>query len=464
VEKLISTNPSTFEVIGDVLISTEAEIEEKTKLARAVQADWSSASLSERIECLSSLLAIFDERREALANLTSREMGMPYKQAVSDLDFGIEYFKWFLDHAPEFLKPEVTFEDDREIHTVFYSPVGVVAVIVPWNFPFSNFVSQVSQNLIVGNTVVFKHSEETPLFGKVLEEAVAHSGVPEGVFEEIYGNGRVGRQLVSQDIDMICFTGSSGVGRELYAAGAKKFIPVRMELGGSAPGIVFEDAIIDRVLDSIYFNRFGNCGQVCDGLKRLIVHASRFEEVIVKLKETVESKTVGIAEEPYTDIGPLVARRQLDVLKDQMRDATGKGAEIITGGKIPEGLHGAYYEPTLVTRVSTDMRIWQEEVFGPVLPIMPFETYDEAILLANNTRYGLGSYIYTEDQRSFQKASTEIRSGMVAHNNVTYMKPCNPFGGNKESGLGREHGKYGFHDVCQIKVISEEKKSLEKEY
>ena len=230
-----------------------------------------------------------------------------------------------------------------------------------------------------------------------------------------------------------------------------------MELGGSAPGIVFEDADVDKVIESIYFNKFLNCGQVCDGLKRLVVHESKFDEVVNKLKKIVENKKVGIAENQDTEIGPLVAKRQLELLQEQVKDAISKGAEIITNGKIPASLKGAFYEPTLIIKVNRDMRVWKEEVFGPVLPIMSFKTYDEAIELANNTRYGLGSYIFTEDKKKFEKASAEIKTGMVGHNNVIYVKPCNPFGGNKDSGLGREHGKYGFHELCQIKIVAMEK-------
>ncbi len=455
--KIISINPSSYEILGEVEVSTESEIKEKIKLAHVAQKDWAGIGLSKRIEILKSLLALFTLQKEKLAILESREMGMPYYQAVDDLESGIKYFTWYLENAEKYLKPEVTFEDRNEIHTVVYEPKGVVAVIVPWNFPFSNFIWQVGQNLIVGNTIVFKHSEETPLFGKEIEKIFADSKVPSGVFNEVYGDGRVGDILVHQDIDMICFTGSSNVGKKLYKVGGEKFVPVLMELGGSAPGIVFEDIDVDKVIESIYFNKFLNCGQVCDGLKRLIVHESKFEEVINKLKKIVENKKIGIAENQDTEIGPLVAKRQLELLQRQVEDATVKGAEIIVGGKTPEDLKGAFYEPTLIIKVNRDMKVWKEEVFGPVLPIVSFKTYEEAIKLANDTRYGLGGYIFTEDKRKFKKASSEIKTGMVSHNNISYIKPCNPFGGSKDSGLGREHGKYGFYELCQIKIVAMEK-------
>lgn len=456
--KLVSTNPSkNYEVIGEVEISSEKEIQDKVKQARSAQKNWESIGLPERVRLLKHLVSLFSERKEALSLLISQEMGMPISQSIDDIGSGIEYFEWYLNNAEKCLKPETTHEDGNEIHRVFYEPVGVVAVIVPWNFPFSNFVWQVGQNLIVGNTVIFKHSEETPLFGKEIEKTFKDSDIPKGVFSEIYGDGKVGDILVHQEIDMICFTGSSRVGKQLYKIGAEKFIHVLMELGGSAPGIVFEDADIDKVIENIYIAKFLNCGQVCDGLKRLIVHESRFEEIVEKLKNIIQSKKVGISEDKETEIGPLVAKRQLKLLQEQIEDAVSKGAKIVTGGKSPGNLKGAFYEPTLIIDVNRNMRIWQEEVFGPVLPVIPFKTYEEAIELANDTRYGLGGYIFTEDKELFLKTTSEIKTGMIGLNNVSYVMPCNPFGGCKDSGIGREHGKYGFHDVSRVKIVSMEK-------
>ncbi len=453
--KLTSTNPSeNYKIIGEVNVSSEKEIKEKVKLARDTQKVWQSYGVTKRVALLRTVIEVFMKRKKELATLISREMGMPISESTKDVEYGIQYFEWYLDNAEECLKPETTYEDKRELHRVFYEPVGVVAVIVPWNFPFSNFVWQVGQNLIAGNTVVFKHSEETSLFGKEIEKAFEISKFPIGVFNEVYGDGKVGEILVNQDIDMICFTGSSNTGKHLHEIAAKKFIPTLMELGGSAPGIVFEDANIDEVIDSIYTNKFLNCGQVCDGLKRLIVHESKFEEVVKKLKSLIGIKKIGIAENKDTQVGPLVAERQLRILKEQVEDAVSKGAKIEIGGKSPKNLKGAFYELTLITNVKQNMRIWQEEVFGPVLPIVPFKTYEEAIKLANDTKYGLGGYIFTKNRELFLKAAAEIKTGMISLNNTSYLMPCNPFGGCKSSGTGREHGKYGFHEITRMKLIS----------
>lgn len=455
--KLVSINPSTREILGEVEVSTEQEIRTKVEQARKAQAMWYSMGLQERIQILRKIPGSLLRRKNELALLISREMGMPIRQSRSDVGDAMDYFNWYLNHSVEYLSPETTFVDDTMIHRVFYEPMGTAASITPWNFPVSNFVWGAGQNLIVGNTVVYKTSEEVPFCGKLIEEIVAEVGLPEGVFSEVYGGGTVGQLLIDQNIDLISFTGSSKVGWSLYEIAARKHIKIVMELGGSAPGIVFEDADLASILDTLYFNRFVNCGQACDAMKRLIVHESMFEEVVESLKKKLETVQVGNAEDEKTDIGPLVAERQLMLLESQVSDAVQKGAKIITGGKRSEGLKGYFYCPTLLINVSRDSRVWQEEVFGPVLPIVSFENEQEAIGLANNTKYGLGSYVFTKDPEQALRVASQIKTGMVSVNNASYLKPCNPFGGVKESGIGREHGKFGFNELTNIKIFAMEK-------
>jgi succinate-semialdehyde dehydrogenase/glutarate-semialdehyde dehydrogenase len=232
---------------------------------------------------------------------------------------------------------------------------------------------------------------------------------------------------------------------------------VLTEMGGSAPGIVFEDADVPRIINTLASMRFDNTGQYCDGLKRAIVHVSKFDEVLKGLKEYAASTKVGDPLSPDTKIGPLVAKRQLDVLETQVADAIEKGAKVVVGGKQPDGLEGAYYEITVLTNISPDMRVWKEEVFGPVLPVVTFETEEEAIKLANNTEYGLGAYVFTEDTERYRRVAKQIQAGNIAHNTAWYFSPATPFGGYKKSGNGRSQGTVGFHEVSQIKVIAEEK-------
>lgn len=331
-------------------------------------------------------------------------------------------------------------------------PLGVVAAIVPWNFPMGNFVWQCGQNLIAGNAVVFKTSEETPLAGKRIEEII-NSVLPPGVFTEVYGAAQVGQTLIAQNIDAVCFTGSSSAGIAIAKAVAARLLPTNMELGGSAAGIVFEDVDLEAVANTIYQGRFLNNGQVCDGLKRLIVHETKLDEVIERLRNIFAQKRIGDAMDEATDLGPLAAERQLYLVKGQVQDAVDKGARIVCGGKRPVGLEGAYYEPTIITGVTQKMRVWQEEVFGPVLPILSFKTEAEAVSLANDTKYGLGGYIFTADTAKFERTALALETSMISQNSLSYVRPQNFFGGCKMSGHGREHAEFGFAEVTRTKLV-----------
>lgn len=455
--KLVSTNPANYEVVGDVQISSESEIIKKVRNANTAKKAWRELGLEGRTKALIKVIEKLSEKKEELAQLATKEMGMPINQSKADVSDAIHYFNWYLDNASKYLSPEKVYEDKNTIHTVFYEPIGVAVVITPWNFPLSNFVWGAAQNLIVGNTVVYKTSEECPLFGKLLEKTIDSAGLPEGVFSEVYGDGKVGDFLTHQDINLMSFTGSTKVGKHLYQVAGEKFIKAVCELGGSAPGIVFADANLDEVIEIIYGNRFTNCGQMCDALKRLIVHESIFDVVVERLNKKLKTIKVGNPEDETTDIGPLVAKRQLELLEEQVKDAVDRGAKIPTGGKRMKGLQGAYYEPTILINITKDMRVWQEEVFGPVLPIVAFKTDEEAVRMANDTKYGLGAYIYTQDKKKALKIASQIDAGMVSVNTASYIQPCSPFGGYKDSGIGREHGKFGFLDLTQVKVVAVEK-------
>lgn len=455
--KLVSINPSNNEVLGGVEITTEQEIAAKVAAARLAQQPWRDLGIEGRNKILRNFYDLLEVNKQELAELQALEMGMTMGEAVGDIEGSITYLRWYSENAAEHLKPYVTFEDQSEVHTVYREPRGLVASIIPWNYPLANFVWQCGQSLVAGNVLILKHSEEVPLFEKKLEELSIEAKIPEGVLGFVYGDGKVGEVLAHSNIDMLCFTGSTKTGRYLYTVAAEKFIPVVMEMGGSAPGIIFEDADLTAVIDTVYANRFMGCGQMCDGLKRLIVHNSRYDEVVKCLMGKVAAQKIGPAIDPITTTGPLVAERQVKVLEIQVEDARAKGATILVGGKRPTEFKGAYYEPTLITGVTKDMLVWTEEVFGPVLPIITFETEEEAVSLANDTKYGLGAFVFTTDKVKMQRVAAQLQSGMVSQNNLSYIKPCDPFGGYKQSGIGREHGKYGFEDVTQAKVVASEK-------
>jgi succinate-semialdehyde dehydrogenase/glutarate-semialdehyde dehydrogenase len=355
------------------------------------------------------------------------------------------------------LATETVFEDDKERHHLVREPLGVIVCIAPWNFPFLNIPWQAGQALIAGNTILYKPSEEIIVFAELIAKLVAKSELPEGVFTILFGDAKVGEQLVQQPVDAILFTGSTHTGQRINELAAQNSTRVLTEMGGSAPGIVFEDADVPAIIDTVYAMRFDNTGQYCDGLKRLLVHESKLNEVLDELKKINAQKKVGDAQDSTTDIGPLVAKRQLDKLKEQVQDALAKGAQIIFGGKEPGDLTGAYYEPTVLTDITFNMQVWKEEVFGPVLPVVTFKSEAEAIKLANDTIYGLAGFIFTTDRERYFRVARALQTGVIAHNNALYFSPFSPFGGYKSSGIGRTNGVEGFHEVTQTKLISEEK-------
>lgn len=451
-----SINPSTNQLIEAVESSTPQEIVDAVAKARSASASWRALGLAGRIELLNKVADEFEKRGEEMAKLISLEMGRPISESLPGHAGDVEFFRSYMQTAEQHLKPVVTLETENEIHELFYEPFGVVACIAPWNFPFSNWVWLCGQNLVAGNTVVFKHSEETPLCGKLIDEIV-NSILPDGVFTEVYGDGTVGKALVEQAVDLVCFTGSTNTGAKISELTGSKLIPTRLELGGSAPGIVFDDADVPSVIQAIYGNRFTCSGQMCDALKRLIVHESKLEEVTGELTHILAGLKIGDASDPTTTVGPLVAARQVDTLEAQVQDAVDKGVKVVCGAKRPTELNGHFYLPTILRNVTSKMRVMQEEVFGPVLPIISFRTEAEAIRIANDTKYGLGAYIFTNDKERFTRVATAVESGMVSQNNLSYVNTCNPFGGYKSSGNSHEHGELGFKEVTRTKIIAREK-------
>lgn len=454
---MISVNPSiNYQRIGEVACSSPEYVDAQVAKARAAFPAWSALTITERVAILNNVYDALQARRDEIGALVTQEMGMPASvRDRIDIDGGLAYLRGYLDYAESWLAPEITFQNEHETHTLFFEGRGVAGVSVAWNYPFCNFIWGVMQNLIVGNTVVFKHSEECPLVGVLLEEILKTTTLPEGVFNAVHGVGsEVGEYLMNADIDIIHFTGSTKVGKHLYEVAAKNFIPAILELGGSAAAIVCEDADIDLVIESIYANRFVNSGQTCDGLKRLIVHRSKYDEVINGLTAVLATKKMGNAEDPLTDIGPLVAKRQVDALHSQVNDARTRGATIIPCIPQDPALLGAYYPPTIITDITTDMRVWKEEVFGPVLPVICFDTIEEAISLANDTPYGLGGYVYTHDKERALYISRQLKTGNITVNGADYVIAQDPFGGCKNSGMGREHGKHGLRELCIVKLVA----------
>lgn len=453
--KLISTNPAdNYTKVGEVDISSDAEIAEKIAKAHEVKTKWKELGVEGRIRLLRPIRDEFRARKEEIANLISLETGKAIHESILEVTrYTDEELTWLLENGPKALADEITFKDNESLHRIVYEPYGVVAVIAPWNFPFGMAVWGIFPSLVAGNTVVFKTSKECQLVGKLVEEIILNHNLPGGVFAEIYGTSEVGQKLSESNINLIWFTGSTEVGKSLYKTAADKFIKVVLEMGGSNPCVVFDDVDITRATPVIFNGRFRNNGQICGALKRLVIHEKVADELTVTLKKIVEQQKIGDPLDPETDLGSLVAKRQLHNLNEQFQDAIDKGAKVIARAKLSNNLKGAFFPATLLTNITKDMRIWREEVFGPILPIVTFKTEHEAIMLANNTPYGLGARVMSGDYERAERVASQIDAGSIAINFEVRPIPDDPFGGYKDSGMGRERGVHGLRELCQIKVI-----------
>lgn len=456
--KISSTNPAkNYETVGEVEFSTEQEIRDKVEAAHAAKKAWRKLGVKKRAKALQPIIDECTDRTEEIAQAITQETGKPITEARSEVERYIVHAQWFLDNAEKALADQPTLDDDTALHRIVYEPYGVVAAIAPWNYPFGMAVWGIVPNLVVGNVVVFKTSEECPLVGKLIEEIFKNHDLPEGVFSEVYGDGEVGDVLTNQDVNYIWFTGSTGTGKNLYKKAADKFIRCTLEMGGSSPGIVFEDIDPQEAADIMFPMRFKHCGQVCTSIKRLIVHEDLYDDVLAALSTKLIKQKIGDPADEHTTIGSLVAKRQVDLLAGQLQDAIDKGAKIYTQKEIPKTLNGAFFPPTILTDVTPDMRVWKEEVFGPILPVVSFKTEEEAITMANDTKYGLNARVMTNDPERAERVSSQIEAGGIKINSESSFSADSPFGGYKLSGIGREHGIHGLRELCQIKVIAKEK-------
>ncbi len=456
--ELISTNPARgYEEVGRVTVSTEADIKNAVQKARLALPAWKALSPKERGAYFQKFLAIYREHVDELATLQTKEMGKPITQSLGECNGRGATLELNIERSIKILEPQILDVYDEYQTEMHFEPYGVVAAIAPWNYPTSQFLIAVGQPLLAGNTMVFKHSEECPLTSQFLANLMKEAGFPEGVFTCVYGDSAVGKILIDQNIDLIIFTGSSTVGQVIYKKAAEKFIPAILEMGGSSPGIIFEDVNLDETCLSVFKERFNNNGQICCALKRLIVHKSMYDNVVKRLTEIIKDQVVGDPLNKKTTIGSLSAKRQLDALEIQVEDARKKGATIVVGGTQPQGLNGAFYMPTLITNTTPDMKVVTEEVFGPVLPVIPFSTEEEALAIAHNTPYGLSAFVYSKDLKRADRVAHALESGQISINGCSYFSTNAPFGGYKKSGIGRTKGDIGFLAVTQQKVISRPK-------
>lgn len=451
---LKSINPYNNKIINIYKANTEKEIDELFVKAKKASRTWSKISIEDRTRIMKTLLSDLIKEKDNIAYLISQEIGKPIQQSQLEMEKGFKYYEYYLKNIKEYVGDKKVYEDNVQNDIVSYEPKGVAAIILSWNFPFTLFVWHVIPNLLVGNSVIVKNSSSCVNTSKYLADIVYKSELPKGVFNNLIGNYRQAEYLLTKDINLICFTGGVDTGKHLYKIASEKMITAILEMGGSNPAVLFEDYSIKKAVEKIVEKRFNNAGQVCNAIKRVIVKESIKDKFIENLLSKVKSLRIGNPFDNGMDIGPVVTKKQLNLLEEQVFEAVKKGAKIESGGKRPRGLKGNFYEPTIITDVTKDMRIWQEETFGPVLPIMSFKTEKEAVDLVNQSPFGMGAIILTEDLKRAQRIGDALDCGMVDINDGKCSKSSNPFGGTKNSSIGRVHGEWGFRELTNIKVIS----------
>ena len=450
-KQLTTINPATEEVINTYDIATKEQINEKTKKAHSAYLDWKK-DMDKRADHIHDFAQELSKNKEELARKITQEMGKAIKEARSEVEKCAWVMEYYADNGRIFVNEEVINTDARK-STVVFEPIGVIGSIMPWNFPYWQALRFAAPSLMVGNTIVLKPASATMGCGLEIEKAFSRSGVPDGVFQTVVLDGAGADILIdSEDVNAVTFTGSVSAGGKVAQRATSQIKKCVLELGGSDPFIVAKDADIEKASSGAVKGRFINCGQSCIAQKRFVVVKDIANEFIEKFVQKTEKLKVGDPLSEDTDLGPIVNASGLKTIDSQVKGSVKEGAEILTGGE-QIGSKGYFYKPTILKNVTPNMRMGQEEVFGPAAPIMVADDEIEAVRLANDSQYGLGASIWTEDLDKAEKLSRMIQSGMVTVNNVVISDPRVPFGGVKRSGFGRELSRYGMLEFVNIKSI-----------
>lgn len=448
-------DPSTEEVVSTISLGGKADTDLAVAAAKAAFPKWSASSKAERLELLEEILAVYKKRSDEMGAVISQEMGAPIDMAkASQSGAGMGHIAAFIEALKgfEFERPlREGVEDTRIIH----EPIGVCALITPWNWPMNQVTLKAIAALATGCTMVLKPSELSPLSSVLFSEILHEAGVPAGVYNMLNGDGPgVGSQLSAHhDIDMVSFTGSTRAGRLITKAAAESVKRVSLELGGKGANIIFADADEKAVKRGV-MHCFNNTGQSCNAPTRMLVERSRYDAAVEEAKAAAQATSVNAASQEGRHIGPLVSEMQFNKVQDLIQVGIDEGAKLVAGGVgRPDGLNRGYFvRPTVFADCNNEMRIMREEVFGPVLSIMPFDSEDEAIAIANDTQYGLTNYIQTSDSERAKRVARAMRSGMVEINGKS-RGPGSPFGGMKQSGNGREGGLWGLEEFLEVKAV-----------
>ena len=448
-------NPATGELVGTVAKCGTFETRRAIDAAEKAMVAWRAKPAKERSNLLRAWFNLMMESQEDLAQILTAEMGKPLAEARGEIAYGANYIEWFAEEAKRVYGDTIPGPDSSKRLVCIKQPVGVVACITPWNFPNAMLTRKIAPALAAGCTVVCKPATATPLSALAIAELACRAGIPAGVINIVTGITReIGAELTASPvIRKLTFTGSTQVGKKLMAECAATVKKSSMELGGNAPFIVFDDADLDAAVQGAMISKFRNAGQTCVCSNRILVQEGVYDEFAQKLAAAMESGLVlGNGMDEGVTTGPLIDKKAATDVLGMIDDAKAKGANILLGGGQP-ALGGSFVQPTLLTQVNESMRVCQEEIFGPVAPLVSFKTEEEAISISNNTECGLAAYFYSRDIGRVWRVSEALEYGIVGINEGVISNEMAPFGGVKESGNGREGSKYGMDDYLEIKYL-----------
>ena len=453
-ETLQVTNPATGEVIGTVPKMGARETEAALAAAESARHAWAARTAKDRAAVLKKWFALMMQHQDALGELLTLEMGKPLAEAKGEVAYGASFIEWFAEEAKRLYGETIPGHTPGTRLIVQRQPIGTVAAITPWNFPNAMITRKAGPALAAGCSFVVKPANQTPYSALALAVLAEEAGIPAGLFSVITGKSReIGAVMTASDlVKKVSFTGSTEVGKLLYQQSASTIKKLGLELGGNAPFIVFDDADLDAAVEGAIICKYRNNGQTCVCANRIYVQASVYNTFAQKLAARIATMTVGNGLEDGVVFGPLIDTAAMDKVQEHVSDAVAKGATLILGGK-PHALGGTFYEPTILTGVTRRMKVTREETFGPVAPLFKFDDEDDVIAQANDTQFGLASYFYAKDVRRIFKVAEALEYGMVGVNTGLISTEVAPFGGVKESGLGREGSRHGLEEFTELKYI-----------
>ncbi|MHB1222122.1 MAG: NAD-dependent succinate-semialdehyde dehydrogenase [Gammaproteobacteria bacterium] len=447
-------NPADNQVLGHVPDCNQTETARAIDAAHHALAAWRTKTAKERSDLLWKWAHLIDENKNDLARLMTLEQGKPLTESLGEIDYANSFIKWFAEEARRVYGDIIPSNKANQHLLVIKQPIGVVAVITPWNFPTAMITRKLAPALAVGCTVVVKPAEDTPFSALALAVLAEQAGIPAGVLNIITGDSKIiGNEMTANAlVRKLSFTGSTAVGQILMKQSAPTIKKLSLELGGNAPFIVFDDANLDEAVKGAMASKYRNTGQTCVCANRIFVQDAVFDEFTKKLVAAVKKLKVGEGLSKDVQQGPLINSKALEKVKEHIADAKEKGGEVILGGK-PHALGGLFFEPTIILNANETMRLANEETFGPVAPLFRFKSEEDAIQMSNNTEFGLAAYFYSNNIDRIWRVAERLESGMVGINTGIVSTEVAPFGGVKQSGIGREGSKYGLDDYLEIKYL-----------